>query len=65
MRAALAERGIHAKLAISNDADVVASGIAARTGKLDTLVRVWTLGTGSDSGVIRRRTAFGRAATSW
>lgn len=46
MRTALAERGIHAKLAVSNDADVVASGIAAAHGKLDQLVRVWTLGNG-------------------
>src|ERR1700675_3530458 len=36
MRAALAERGtICAKLAVSNDADVVAAGIAAKHGKLD------------------------------
>jgi predicted NBD/HSP70 family sugar kinase len=46
MRAALAERGIHAKIAISNDADVVASGIASAHGRLDKLVRVWTLGNG-------------------
>ena len=46
LRSALAERGIHAKVAISNDADVVASGIASAHGRLDTLVRVWTLGTG-------------------
>jgi len=46
MRGALAERGIHAKLAISNDADVVASGIASAHGRLDKLVRVWTLGNG-------------------
>jgi glucokinase len=46
MRTALAERGIHAKIAVSNDADVVASGIAAAHGKLDQLVRVWTLGNG-------------------
>src|ERR1700683_3519501 len=46
MRDALAVRGIQAKLAVSNDADVVASGIAARHGKLDQLVRVWTLGNG-------------------
>lgn len=46
LRSALAERGIHAKIAISNDADVVASGIASAHGRLDTLVRVWTLGTG-------------------
>ena len=46
MRAALAERGIHAKLAVSNDADVVAAGIASVHGQLDRLVRVWTLGDG-------------------
>jgi glucokinase len=46
LRSALAERGIHAKIAISNDADVVASGIASAHGHLDKLVRVWTLGTG-------------------
>ena len=42
----MAQRGIHAKLGVSNDADVVASGIAATHGKLDKLVRVWTLGNG-------------------
>jgi len=46
MREALAQRGIHAKLGVSNDADAMASGIAAVHGKLDTLVRVWTLGNG-------------------
>ena len=46
LRSALAERGIHAKIAISNDADVVASGIASAHGRLDKLVRAWTLGTG-------------------
>jgi glucokinase len=46
MREALAARGIHARLAISNDADVVASGIAAQHGKLDQLVRIWWLGNG-------------------
>lgn len=46
MRNALAERGIHAQIKISNDADVVASGIAAAHGKLGSLVRVWTLGNG-------------------
>jgi len=47
MLAALAERGTSsAKLAVSNDADVVAAGIAAKHGKLDQLVRVWTLGNG-------------------
>jgi len=46
MREALAVRGIHARIVASNDADVVASGIAAAHGKLDQLVRVWTLGNG-------------------
>lgn len=46
MRAALASRGIDAKITVSNDADVVASGIASAHGKLDQLVRVWTLGNG-------------------
>ncbi len=46
MRAALAERGIHAQLAISNEADVLASGIASAHGRLDKVVRVWTLGNG-------------------
>lgn len=46
MRDALAAHGISAKLAISNDADVVASGLAATQSGLDKLVRVWTLGAG-------------------
>src|SRR5580693_466753 len=44
---ALADRKIEcAKVGVSNDADVVAAGIAAKHGKLDQLVRVWTLGNG-------------------
>ncbi len=46
MRTALEARGIQAKLAISNDADVVAAGIASAHGRLDKVVRVWTLGSG-------------------
>ncbi len=46
MREALAARGIFPKIAISNDTDVIASGIAAQHGKLDQLVRVWWLGNG-------------------
>ncbi len=47
MRAALVERKVDcAKVGVSNDADVVAAGIAAKHGKLDQLVRVWTLGNG-------------------
>jgi predicted NBD/HSP70 family sugar kinase len=34
------------KVGVSNDADVVAAGIAAKHGKLDQLVRVWMLGNG-------------------
>jgi glucokinase len=45
--AALAERHVEcAKVGVSNDADVVAAGIAAKHGKLDQLVRVWMLGNG-------------------
>ena len=33
-------------IAIFNDADVMAAGIAATRGHLDRLIRVWTLGTG-------------------
>jgi glucokinase len=44
---ALADRKVEcAKVGVSNDADVVAAGIAAKHGKLDQLVRVWTLGNG-------------------
>lgn len=47
MRAALTERKVECgKVGISNDADVVAAGIAAKHGKLDQLVRVWMLGNG-------------------
>jgi glucokinase len=46
MRDALAGHGIKAKIAISNDADAVAAGLAATQAGLDRLVRVWTLGTG-------------------
>jgi predicted NBD/HSP70 family sugar kinase len=44
---ALADRKVEcARVGVSNDADVVAAGIAAKHGKLDQLVRVWTLGNG-------------------
>jgi glucokinase len=46
MQEALASRGIFASISAYNDADVVASGIAAAHGKLDQLVRAWTLGNG-------------------
>src|SRR5262249_48396358 len=43
---ALAARGIFASISAYNDADVAASVIAAAHGKLDQLVRAWTLGNG-------------------
>jgi len=47
----LASRGIKAKVTILNDADAVAAGLASQHGKLDHLIRVWTLGTGVGYGV--------------
>jgi predicted NBD/HSP70 family sugar kinase len=42
----LKSNGLDAKVVIMNDADAVASGLAATRGQLDRLTRVWTLGTG-------------------
>jgi predicted NBD/HSP70 family sugar kinase len=42
----LAESGLDTKVFALNDADAVAAGIAANQGKLDSLIRVWTLGIG-------------------
>ena len=44
--AALRADGIQAPVTIINDADAFAAGIAATTGRLDAVVRVWTLGVG-------------------
>jgi len=44
--ASLAARGITAQVTILNDADAAAAGLASQRGKLDRLIRVWTLGTG-------------------
>ena len=44
--AALKERSIETSVSVFNDADAVAAGIAATHGKLDHIVRVWTLGNG-------------------
>jgi glucokinase len=41
--AQLRERGIKAPVTILNDADGVAAGLAARHGKLDHMIRVWTM----------------------
>jgi predicted NBD/HSP70 family sugar kinase len=50
MRKALGEQGLRTRLAISNDADAIAAGLAATQAGpnkgLDKLIRVWTLGTG-------------------
>lgn len=42
----LSARGITAPVTVLNDADAMAAGIALREGKLDQIVRVWTIGTG-------------------
>jgi glucokinase len=48
--AQLSERGIKAPVTILNDADGVAAGLAARYGKLDHMIRVWTIGVGIGHG---------------
>jgi predicted NBD/HSP70 family sugar kinase len=48
--AQLRERGIRAPVTILNDADGVAAGLAARHGKLDHMIRVWTVGVGIGHG---------------
>ncbi len=48
---ALSTRGLKAAVTISNDADAIAAGLAASHGKLDSRIRVWTLGTGIGCGV--------------
>lgn len=42
----LKAQDIEAPVTILNDADGVAAGLAARHGKLDSMIRVWTLGLG-------------------
>ncbi len=44
--ALLREHGIDAPVSIVNDADAVAAGLAHQQGKLDSMIRVWTIGTG-------------------
>jgi predicted NBD/HSP70 family sugar kinase len=46
VQALLKARGLHYSVALLNDADATAAGIAAVHGKLDHLVRVWTIGDG-------------------
>jgi glucokinase len=42
----LRSRDIHAPVSILNDADGSAAGLASQHGKLDSIIRVWTLGIG-------------------
>ena len=44
--AQLREHGVNCPVTILNDADGVAAGLASVHGKLDSLIRVWTLGIG-------------------
>ncbi|WP_263368021.1 ROK family protein [Edaphobacter bradus] len=51
LSAQLRQQGIGAPVTILNDADGVAAGLAAKHGKLDTMLRVWTLGVGIGFGL--------------
>jgi glucokinase len=42
----LAEHGIAAPVHLANDADAIAAGVAATRGRLNELIRVWTIGNG-------------------
>jgi glucokinase len=46
LTAALQTRDLTSRIAVCNDADAAATGIAARRGQLESLIRVWTLGQG-------------------
>jgi len=50
IEAQLKEHGISAPVTILNDADGVAAGLAARYGKLASMIRVWTIGMGIGHG---------------
>ena len=43
---ALAAHGMKTRVNVMNDADAVAAGLASEHGKLGSIIRVWTLGTG-------------------
>ncbi|SEG61840.1 Sugar kinase of the NBD/HSP70 family, may contain an N-terminal HTH domain [Bryocella elongata] len=49
--AGLAARGMEVPVVPSNDADAIAAGLASQRGKLDSTIRVWTLGTGIGFGM--------------
>lgn len=51
LTAELREQGIEACVNVLNDADGVAAGMAAQQGKLDAMIRVWTLGIGIGFGL--------------
>ena len=59
------ERGIDARLSVSNDADAVAAGIAATRGQMDKLVRVWTHRQRDRIRALSVRRGCGRAVTWW
>ena len=44
--AALESRGLKVPVTVLNDADAVAAGLASQHGKLEQMVRVWSIGTG-------------------
>ena len=46
MHQALAGAGIAAPVTVLNDADAIAAGVAAKHGRLDHFIRLWTLGYG-------------------
>ena len=52
IEAQLKEHGITAPVTVLNDADGVAAGLAARHGKLDSMIRVWTVGMGIGYGTL-------------
>jgi glucokinase len=46
LTAQLSNQGINAAVTVVNDADGMAAGLASAHGKLDSMIRVWTLGNG-------------------
>ena len=51
LTAELRNTGVEATVNVLNDADGVAAGMAAAQGKLDSMIRVWTLGVGIGFGL--------------
>jgi glucokinase len=51
LAAKFATHGITAPVRAVNDADAMAAGLASRHGKLDSFIRVWTIGTGIGYGI--------------